>query len=42
MGQTAFLLNFSVEKLDRLSMICGSHQISLRRFQTHLEEIPTG
>jgi UDP-GlcNAc:undecaprenyl-phosphate/decaprenyl-phosphate GlcNAc-1-phosphate transferase len=29
------------EKLDRLSLICGSHQISLRRFQTRLEEIPT-
>jgi len=29
------------EKLDRLSMICSSHQISLRRFQTRLEEIPT-
>ena len=27
------------EKLDRLSMICNSHNISLRRFQTHLEEI---
>jgi UDP-GlcNAc:undecaprenyl-phosphate GlcNAc-1-phosphate transferase len=30
------------EKLDRLSLICSSHQISLRRFQTRLEEIPTG
>jgi len=29
------------EKLDRLSTICSSHQISLRRFQTRLEEIPT-
>jgi len=29
------------EKLDRLSMICSSQQISLRRFQTRLEEIPT-
>jgi len=29
------------EKLDRLSMICSSHQISIRRFQTRLEEIPT-
>jgi UDP-GlcNAc:undecaprenyl-phosphate GlcNAc-1-phosphate transferase len=29
------------EKLDRLSMICSSHQISLRRFQTRLEEILT-
>ena len=28
------------EKIDRLSMICSSHQISLRRFQTRLEEIP--
>jgi UDP-GlcNAc:undecaprenyl-phosphate GlcNAc-1-phosphate transferase len=29
------------EKLDRLSQICSSHQISLRRFQTRLEDIPT-
>jgi UDP-GlcNAc:undecaprenyl-phosphate GlcNAc-1-phosphate transferase len=29
------------EKLDRLSLICSSHQILLRRFQTRLEEIPT-
>jgi UDP-GlcNAc:undecaprenyl-phosphate GlcNAc-1-phosphate transferase len=29
------------EKLDRLSTICSSHQISLRRFQTRIEEIPT-
>jgi UDP-GlcNAc:undecaprenyl-phosphate GlcNAc-1-phosphate transferase len=29
------------EKLDRLSLICNSHQILLRRFQTRLEEIPT-
>jgi FlaA1/EpsC-like NDP-sugar epimerase len=29
------------EKLDRLSQICSFHQISLRRFQTRLEEIPT-
>jgi len=29
------------EKLDRLSLICSSHQISIRRFQTRLEEIPT-
>jgi UDP-GlcNAc:undecaprenyl-phosphate GlcNAc-1-phosphate transferase len=28
------------EKLDRLSEICNSYQISLRRFQTRLEEIP--
>jgi len=27
------------EKLDRLSLICSSRQISLRRFQTRLEEI---
>jgi UDP-GlcNAc:undecaprenyl-phosphate GlcNAc-1-phosphate transferase len=29
------------EKLDRLSLICSSNQIALRRFQTRLEEIPT-
>jgi FlaA1/EpsC-like NDP-sugar epimerase len=29
------------EKLERLSQICHSHQISLRRFQTRLETIPT-
>jgi len=29
------------EKLERLSQICSSHQISLRRFQTRLEEITT-
>jgi len=29
------------EKIDHLSMICSSRQISLRRFQTRLEEIPT-
>jgi UDP-GlcNAc:undecaprenyl-phosphate GlcNAc-1-phosphate transferase len=29
------------EKLDRLSQICSSHQISLRRFQIRLEDIPT-
>jgi len=29
------------EKIDRLSTICNSHQIPLRRFQTRLEEIPT-
>ena len=29
------------EKLERLSQICFSHQISLRRFQTRLETIPT-
>jgi FlaA1/EpsC-like NDP-sugar epimerase len=28
------------EKIDRLSSICSSHQILLRRFQTRLEEIP--
>jgi len=28
------------EKLERLSQICFSHQISLRRFQTRLEDIP--
>ena len=28
------------EKLDRLSQICNSHNISLWRFQTRLEEIP--
>jgi len=28
------------EKLDRLSLICSSHQILLRRFQTRLEGIP--
>jgi len=28
------------EKLNRLSLICSSRQISLRRFQAHLEEIP--
>jgi UDP-GlcNAc:undecaprenyl-phosphate GlcNAc-1-phosphate transferase len=30
------------EKLDRLSQICNSHNISLWRFQTQLEEIPFG
>ncbi len=29
------------EKLERLSQICSSRQITLRRFQTRLEEIPT-
>ena len=29
------------EKIDHLSMICSSRQISLRRFQTRLEETPT-
>jgi FlaA1/EpsC-like NDP-sugar epimerase len=29
------------EKMDHLSMICSSRQISLRRFQTRLEDIPT-
>jgi len=32
--------NLSEGKLERLSQICNSHHISLRRFQTHLEEIP--
>jgi UDP-GlcNAc:undecaprenyl-phosphate GlcNAc-1-phosphate transferase len=31
--------NISEGKLDRLSQICNSHNISLRRFQTRLEEI---
>ena len=30
----------SEEKLERLSQICNDYHISLRRFQTHLEEIP--
>jgi UDP-GlcNAc:undecaprenyl-phosphate GlcNAc-1-phosphate transferase len=29
------------EKLERLSQICSSRQITLRRFQTRLEDIPT-
>ena len=29
------------DKIDHLSALCSSHQISLRRFQTRLEEIPT-
>ena len=29
------------EKIDHLSMICSSHQTSLRRFQTRLKEIST-
>jgi UDP-GlcNAc:undecaprenyl-phosphate GlcNAc-1-phosphate transferase len=33
--------DFPTEKLERLSQICLSHQIPLRRFQTRLEEIPT-
>ena len=33
--------NIAQEKLERLSQICHSHQISLRRFQTRLEDIPT-
>ena len=33
--------DISKEKLERLSQICSSHLISLRRFQTRLEEIPT-
>ena len=32
--------NLSEDKLDRLSQICSHHHISLRRFQTRLEEIP--
>jgi len=32
---------FPGERLERLSEICISHQIPLRRFQTRLEEIPT-
>ena len=32
--------NIPQEKLDRLSKICATYQISLRRFQTRLEEIP--
>jgi UDP-GlcNAc:undecaprenyl-phosphate GlcNAc-1-phosphate transferase len=32
--------NISEAKLERLSEICNSNHISLRRFQTHLEEIP--
>ena len=31
--------DISMEKLSRLAEICRSHQISLRRFQTRLEEI---
>jgi len=33
--------SFPGERLERLSEICISHQILLRRFQTRLEEIPT-
>jgi FlaA1/EpsC-like NDP-sugar epimerase len=33
--------NIAQEKLERLSQICFSHQISFRRFQTRLETIPT-
>ena len=33
--------NIAQEKLERLSQICSSHQISLRRFRTRLETIPT-
>jgi UDP-GlcNAc:undecaprenyl-phosphate GlcNAc-1-phosphate transferase len=32
--------NLSEPKLERLSQICNDHHISLRRFQTSLEEIP--
>lgn len=33
--------NITQEKLERLSRICHSYKISLRRFQTRLVEIPT-
>ncbi len=33
--------DLSKEKLEKLSQICSSHKILLRRFQTRLEEIPT-
>jgi len=32
---------FPKEKLERLSQICSSYRIPLRRFQVNLEEIPT-
>jgi FlaA1/EpsC-like NDP-sugar epimerase len=32
--------DLSVDKLEYLYQICASHQISLRRLQTSLEEIP--
>ena len=32
--------NLAQEKLYRLSQICSSHRITLRRFQTRLEDIP--
>jgi UDP-GlcNAc:undecaprenyl-phosphate GlcNAc-1-phosphate transferase len=32
--------NISEAKFDRLCQICNEHQVSLRRFQTRLEEIP--
>jgi FlaA1/EpsC-like NDP-sugar epimerase len=32
---------FPKEKLDRLSQICSSYRIPLRRFQVNLEEIST-
>ena len=32
--------NISEEKLERLSQICNNHHLSLRRFETRLEEIP--
>jgi UDP-GlcNAc:undecaprenyl-phosphate GlcNAc-1-phosphate transferase len=32
--------NISEDRMERLSQICYSYQISLRRFQTRLEEIP--
>jgi FlaA1/EpsC-like NDP-sugar epimerase len=32
---------FPKEKLERLTQICHSYRIPLRRFQTRLEDIPT-
>jgi FlaA1/EpsC-like NDP-sugar epimerase len=32
--------NLSEEKLERLSQICNSNHISLRRFRTRLEDVP--
>jgi UDP-GlcNAc:undecaprenyl-phosphate GlcNAc-1-phosphate transferase len=34
-------VDFPPEKLDRLMEICGPRQVSLRRFQAKLEEIPS-
>jgi FlaA1/EpsC-like NDP-sugar epimerase len=31
--------DISMEKLSRLAQICQAHRISLRRFQTQLEEV---